>query len=201
MTQNSVFAIRLLEKIGAPLVSAIEAAPPQGDDVETASAQMMAKMLGQAVQISIKLSTTLNAQETEEQADSTRLSMAAIATPLLADFYVKNKRAPEDADIARITKSLEAVIGFADKFTPAADGQSRLTTIDNEIPFFDATQAILTTMQALTPALLAISEFSFGKSDTKAKPCKIYFIKFEEKEIQLQNCEDKIVIEHIVSLE
>ena len=44
-------------------------------------------------------------------------------------------------------------------------------------------------------------DVDFGKSDTKAKPCKIYFIKFEEKEIQLQNCEDKIVIEHIVSLE
>jgi len=165
MPTDSAFAIRLLEKIGAPLVLAIESAPPEGD--ESAAASMMAKMLGQAVQISIKLSTTLNAEETEEQADSTRLSMAAIATPLLADFYKTHKRAPEDADIARITKSLEAVIGFADKFTPAADGQSRLTTIDNNIAFFDPTQAILTTTQALTPALLAISEFSFGKSDTK----------------------------------
>ncbi len=167
MTTDSAFAIRLLEKIGAPLVTAIESAPPTGDSAEIGAAEMMAKMLGQAVQISIKLATTLNAQETEEQADSTRLSMAAIATPLLANFYVQNKRIPEEADVNRIVKSLEAVIGFADKFTPAADGQSRLSTIDDDIAFFDATQAILTTAQALTPALLAISEFSFGKSDTK----------------------------------
>lgn len=167
MPTDSAFAIRLLEKIGAPLVAAIESAPPTGESAEVGAAQMMAQMLGQAVQISIKLSTTLNAEETEEQADSTRLSMAAIATPLLADFYVKNKRVPQEGDISRITKSLEAVIGFADKFTPAADGQSRLTTIDNDIAFFDATQAILTTAQALTPVLLAISEFSFGKTDTK----------------------------------
>lgn len=183
MTQNSVFAIRLLEKIGAPLVAAIESAPPEGDNPEVGAAEMMAKMLGQAVQISIKLSTALQAEETEEQADSTRLSMAAIATPLLADFYVKNKRVPEEADITRMTKSLEAVIGFADKFTPAADGQSRLTTIDNEIPFFDATQAILTTMQALTPALLAISEFSFGQSDTKLM--QEVSTKLEEKAAEL----------------
>lgn len=167
MTTDSAFAIRLLEKIGAPLVAAIESAPPTGDSAEIGAAEMMAKMLGQAVQISIKLATTLNAQETEEQADSTRLSMAAIATPLLANFYVQHKRIPEEADVNRIVKSLEAVIGFADKFIPAADGQSRLITIDNDIAFFDATQAILTTAQALTPALLVISDFSFGKSDTK----------------------------------
>ena len=167
MTQNSVFAIRLLEKIGAPLVAAIESAPPEGENSEVQAAEMMAKMLGQAVLISIKLSGTLNAQETEEQADSTRLSLAAIATPLLAEFYVKNKRVPEDKDILRISKSLEAVIGFADKFTPAADGQSRLTTIDGDIAFYDGTQAILTTMQALTPAVMAISDFSFGQSDIK----------------------------------
>jgi len=63
MPTDSAFAIRLLEKIGAPLVLAIESAPPEGD--ESAAASMMAKMLGQAVQISIKLSTTLNAEETE----------------------------------------------------------------------------------------------------------------------------------------
>ncbi len=183
MTTDSAFAIRLLEKIGTPLVTAIESAPPTGSSAEIGAAEMMAKMLGQAVQISIKLATTLNAQETEEQADSTRLSMAAIATPLLANFYIQNKRVPEEADINRILKSLEAVIGFADKFTPAADGQSRLSTIDNDIAFFDQTQAILTTAQALVPALLAISEFSFGKSDTKLM--QEVAAKLEEKAQQL----------------
>ncbi|WP_350291789.1 DUF4258 domain-containing protein [uncultured Croceitalea sp.] len=41
-------------------------------------------------------------------------------------------------------------------------------------------------------------DVDFGKSDTKAQPCKIYFVNFEEKEIELKNCEKEIVIENIV---
>ncbi|MEM8833695.1 MAG: hypothetical protein AAGB32_04050 [Pseudomonadota bacterium] len=164
MVQKSLFAVRLLDKIGAPLVSAIESAPPEK---ETDAAEMMAKMLGQAVKMSIGLAGALNIEETEEQADSTRLSIAALSTPLLADFYRQHKRVPEEADITRMTKSLEAVIAFADKFTPAAEGQSRLTTIDQDMAFFDETQAVLTSLQALTPVILAVNEFSFGQSEAK----------------------------------
>jgi len=164
MTQKSLFSVRLLDKIGAPLVGAIESAPPEK---ETEAAEMMAKMLGQAVKMSIGLAAALNIEETEEQADSTRLSLAALATPLLADFYRQHKRAPEENDITRMSKSLEAVIGFADKFTPAAEGQSRLSTIDQDMPFFDETQAVLISLQALTPVILAINEFSFGQTEAK----------------------------------
>ena len=164
MVQKSLFAVRLLDKIGAPLVSAIESAPPEK---ETDAAEMMARMLGQAVKMSIGLAGALNIEETEEQADSTRLSIAALSTPLLADFYRQHKRVPEEADITRMTKSLEAVIAFADKFTPAAEGQSRLTTIDQDMAFFDETQAVLTSLQALTPVILAVNEFSFGQSEAK----------------------------------
>ncbi|MEM6810931.1 MAG: hypothetical protein AAF549_00515 [Pseudomonadota bacterium] len=167
MVRKSLFAIRLLEKIGAPLVAAIESAPPEGENSDVAAAEIMAKMLGQAVKMSITLSSTMAVEETEEQADSTRLSLAAIATPLLAGYYRQYKRAPEDADITRMTQSLEAVIGFADKFTPAAEGQSRLSTIDQEVAFFDETQSVLVAMQALTPVVLAINEFSFGQSESK----------------------------------
>ncbi len=38
---------------------------------------------------------------------------------------------------------------------------------------------------------------NFGKSDTKAQSCKTYFVNFEEKEIELKNCETNILIEKI----
>jgi hypothetical protein len=54
---------------------------------------------------------------------------------------------------------------------------------------------------------LYISEFftdgnvDFGKSDTKAQPCKIYFVSFKENELELKNCADKIIIEDIIKKE
>ena len=40
-------------------------------------------------------------------------------------------------------------------------------------------------------------DINFAKSNTKAKPCKIYFINYQNKEIELQNCKDRIIIAQI----
>ncbi len=170
MSLNSKFSIQLLEKIGAPLAAAIESATaldnkPEDSDVE--AAKIMAQLLGQAVQISITLNSSLGLSESEEQADSTRLALAAIAAPMLGNFYKENKRVPADQDIQRIIKSLEAVLAFSDNFTPLAISQSRLTTIDHDAPLLDETQPSLIVMQTLTPVMNAIAEFPFGQSETK----------------------------------
>ncbi|MDT0607475.1 DUF4258 domain-containing protein [Croceitalea rosinachiae] len=34
----------------------------------------------------------------------------------------------------------------------------------------------------------------FGKSDTKSKPCKIYFISNKEQTIKVKNCPDKVEV-------
>ena len=167
MVQSSKFAVQLLEKIGAPLAASIESVAHEGEENDVEAAKTMAQLLGQAVQVSIALNNSLGITETEEQADSTRLALAAIAAPLLGDFYAQNGRVPEDQDIRRIVKSLEAVLAFADNFTPAAEGQSRLSTIDHKKPLFDKTQTSLVVMQALTPAIQAIAEFPFGQSENK----------------------------------
>lgn len=167
MVQNSKFTIQLLEKIGAPLASAIESVPLQGEDNDIEAAKIMAQMLGQAVQVSIALSASMNLTESEEQADSTRLALAALAAPLLGEFYRQNERVAEDQDIKRITKSLESVLAFSENFTPAADNASRLSTIDHDAPLFDTTQVSLVVLQMLTPVIGAIAEFPFGQSETK----------------------------------
>ena len=168
MVENPKFAIKILEKIGAPLAAAIEAVPLKGEDTEVEAAKIMAQMMGQAVQISIALNASLNITESDEgQADSTRLALAALAAPLLADFYRQNERVPEDQDIKRIIKAQEAVLAFAENFSAASEEKSRLTTIDHDAPFFDETQVSLAVLQALTPVIGAIAEFPFGQSETK----------------------------------
>lgn len=167
MAQSSSFTLELLEKIGAPLAAAIESAQPKGDDPDIEAANVMAKMLGQSVQMSITLNATLNVTESEEQADATRLGLAALCAPLIAHFYTQNGRPPEDADIKRMIKAQEAVMAFADNFTPAADGKSRLSTLSHDAPLFDASQVSLVVMQVATPVVEAIAEFPFGQSENK----------------------------------
>jgi len=167
MVQNSKFALRVLEKIGAPLAAALEAHVPDGDDRDVESAKLMAQMMGQAVQISIALNASLNIVENEEQADSTRLALAALSAPLIAEFYRQNGRVPEDQDVKRIIKSQEAVMAFAENFTAADEGKSRLTTIEHDAPLFDQTQMSLVILQTLTPVISAIFEFPFGQSENK----------------------------------
>lgn len=167
MIIQSQFAIKLLEKIGAPLAAAIESVPLEGDDTDMQAAKLMAQMLGQCVQASIALNGSLNAVEDEAQADSTRLALAAVAAPLIANFYRQNARVPEDSDIKKMVKSLEAVLAFAENFTPAEEGKSRLSTIDHEVPLFDTTQSMLVVMQVMTPVISAIAEFPFGQSENK----------------------------------
>jgi hypothetical protein len=167
MVQNSKFTIQLLEKIGAPLAAAIESVPLSGEDQDLQSAKIMAQMLGQAVQVSISLNASFNIVEEEAQADSTRLALASLAAPLLADFYKQNEHVPEDPDIKRLIKSLESVVAFADNFSAAEEGKSRLTTLDHDAPLFDKTQSALVVMQAMGPVMSAIAEFSFGQSEVK----------------------------------
>lgn len=167
MVQNSKFAIKILEKIGAPLAAALESVPLQGEDKDVESAKLMAQMMGQAVQVSIALNNALNVAEDEEQADSTRLALAAVAAPLIAEFYRQNARVPDEQDLKRIVKSQEAVLAFAENFTAADESKSRLTTIDHDAPLFDKTQVSLVVLQALSPVVTAIFEFPFGQSETK----------------------------------
>lgn len=167
MVQNSKFTIQLLDKIGGPLASAIESVAIESEDKEIGAAKLMAQMLGQVVQVSISLNASFNLQEDGAQADSTRLALAALAAPLIADFYREKEHVPEDQDIKSIIKSLESVVAFAENFSPATDEASRLTTIDHDKPLFDKTQSSLVVIQAMVPVINAISEFSFGQSEIK----------------------------------
>ncbi len=168
MNKHPDFTLQALGKIGTPLASAIEAVPLVADDIELEAAKRMAQMLGQVVQMSIGLSGQIATPVDEADADSLRAGTAALSANLLANFYQHHEKLPEEQDISRITKALEAVLAFADNFSAAADqALGRLVTMGGDEIIFDKAQSSLVTLQSLTPVIAAISEFPFGLSETK----------------------------------
>ncbi len=167
MVTNSKFTVQLLEKIGSPLTAAINHVAGEKEELEIEAAKTMAQLLGVATQMSTTLYNSLDIKEEENQFDSTRVALAALVTPLIADFYIQTKQIPAEEDIKRIGQSLEAVISFGENFSPASDHQSRLQTIDHDGVFFDKDQPILVVLQAMVPVINAVEEFSFGQGKKK----------------------------------
>jgi len=168
MTLPALFTLGLLEKIGTPLVSAIESvSATQSEAVEADSSTILAQMLGQAVQMSIGLSPSVEMPADEAEADSARLGLAALAASIIADFYRAHKRVPAEADIGRMVKSLQSVSAFGENFAAAKDQGSRLALLGQDTLLFDVLQVNLVTMQLMTPVMNAIAEFPFGQVETK----------------------------------
>lgn len=167
MTQDPQFTVQLLEKIGGPLVAAINNLLPEGENTEIEAAKIMAQLLGQTTQVSTALYNMLEIKEDDKQADSTRLALAAMVSPLIAESYSHRKQLPTEDSINRIIKSLEALVSFGENFSPAADRQSRLQTIGQDVVLFDKEQASLIMLQAMVPVINAVEEFSFGQGKVK----------------------------------
>lgn len=161
MDQRNAFLLQLLQKLGAPLMAAVNSHAQGADDAK--AAQIMASLLSESVKIGIALSQSMNLKPSDGDADAIRVSLTTIAAGLVAESYRQTGRIPNDAESQRIQKSLEGVIVFADNFAPAAEHAQRLQTLDGTPPFFDAVQTNIYTSHAFLPALAAIAAFSFGQ--------------------------------------
>lgn len=168
MDSRSQFILQLFEKLGAPLLRAINShaasAPDQSGEKD---AQVIAALLSETVKISIAVAQAMNLKPNDGDADAIRVTLASMAGGLVADAYAQSGRLPTDADARRIVQSLESVLAFSDNFAPAAEHAPRLMTLAGTAPFFDPMQANLYAMNALVPAIAAIAEFPFGQSETK----------------------------------
>ncbi len=167
MDQRTEFLLQLLQKLGAPLMQAVNARPGTGDETGQQDATAISSLLSESVKISINLSQAMNLKPEDGDADAIRVALAALAGNLVADSYKQTGRVPADADSRRMTKALEAVIMFADSFAPAGEHAKRLETLDGTPPFFDAAQTNIYAIHALLPVIAVIEEFSFGQQDTR----------------------------------
>jgi hypothetical protein len=163
MDSRTQFLLQLLQKLGAPLMAAVNA----HSGGEEKDAQTLAALLSESVKISIFLSQAMNLKPGDGDADAIRVSLATLGAGLVAESYKASGRLPTDADSRRVSKALESVIVFADNFAPAAEHAQRLKTLDDTPPFFDAVQTDIFAIHAMLPAIAAIGDFSFGQADTK----------------------------------
>ncbi len=166
MDPRTQFLLQLLQKLGAPLMAAVNT-HSQGDASGEKDAGTLAQLLSESVKISIALSQSMNLKPDDGDADAIRVALAALAGGLIADSYKQNGRVPNENEGRRIAKALESVIVFADNFAPAAEHAQRLKTLEGPAPFFDPVQTDLYAMHALVPAIAAISEFSFGQPEPR----------------------------------
>lgn len=164
MDMRNDFLLQLLQKLGAPLMKAVNA---HSSGNQQADAKTLATLLSECVKISISLSQSMNLKVDDGDANAIRVSLASLAAGLVADSYAQKGRYPGDAESQKITTLLQSVIVFADHFAPAQEHASRLKTLDSTPPFFDPVQTNIYAMHALIPVISAIAEFSFGQPETK----------------------------------
>lgn len=165
MDQRSTFLIELLDTLGVPLMGAVQA-HSAADGSPAKDASTLASMLSQSVQLGLSVAQKLDLKEGQGDADAVRLALSAMAGKLVGDTYRQTGRLPAEADTARMTRALEAVLTFADNFTASAEHTARLRSIGGEKPLFDMAQSQIFYLAAMEPVLAAIAEFPFGQNET-----------------------------------
>ncbi len=170
MEQRSAFLLQVLEKLAAPLVAAISevavrqqmAPDPSKHGSMKPEAEQVAGLLTKSTQMSIGLAGLVDMNMPENEADSMRLALTSLASPLIANIYRLAGRSPTDQEIERVTAALNAVISYADGFSPAGDATTRLTNLENDFAPSDPSQVSILYMSALLPAINSVMSYSFG---------------------------------------
>lgn len=158
------FLIQVLDKIGGPLTSAVAAGPAL--ESEAAGAQRLAELLNRSVQLGLSVADQMNVRD-EGQADGVHLSLTAFASPLMAGQYLLSGRVPGDTEIKRLSTALQAVLTFADNFTPAADSTLRIQSTEAGSQPADEAVIYVQTLTAFGPVFQVVNDYAFGKSENK----------------------------------
>ena len=96
MDQRSEFLLELLDKLGAPLMDAMQRSGPS----ELEGAETLAALLGQSVQMGLSLAQKMDLKEEgedkESDSDAVRLSLSAMAGQFVAGSYVRQGHVPTE---------------------------------------------------------------------------------------------------------
>ncbi len=173
MDQKSEYLIQVFEKIGAPILSSIteshdgqdsDAAP---DVLAAQAAQKMAELLARSVKISIDLGKNMDLASTQDQGESLRVALTALAGSLVAGQYKQNGHIPEDNDTTKTVASLQAVMTFSENFTPSPEAIQRLKNLEAQGQQVDEQQTNIQFIHAFLPAIHAVANFSFGEPENQ----------------------------------
>ncbi|MCF8495194.1 MAG: hypothetical protein K9G62_00840 [Alphaproteobacteria bacterium] len=162
MTPRTEHLIRILEKIGLPLMLSAMTVPTESGDAAD-DARTVAALLSRTVQAGIDLGRLTEFSMDGENGDSLRVALAGIAGPLVAALYQKNGAPPDDSDLKKTAGALQAVLSFAQNFEPSQS--IRLEELEARGQAADKDQAGIQYLQAFTPVVDAVAAFSFGRPE------------------------------------
>lgn len=170
MDSRSTFLLQVLEKLASPLVASISEVSvrqmmmpdPSQAGAMRPEAEQVAGLLTKSTQMSIGLADLIDLKLPEGEADSLRLALTSLASPLVANIYRLAGRTPTDAEIDRVMAAMNAVYTYSDNFSPASDANARMAVLDQDFYPSDATQVALQYMSALLPAVNSVMAYSFG---------------------------------------
>ena len=160
MNQRAEYLFQILEKIGAPLLAAAEGTAPS-------SAAIVAELLARSVQTGVELAGIMDIREAGAEGEAIRLALCGLSTPLIAGHYRNTGKVPGENDVKRLVTALSAALTFADNFSPAAENTARLTALEAGVPPADDTQVMIQCLQALTPVVLVVAAYPFGRPEKK----------------------------------
>lgn len=175
METKTAFLLQVLEKLAAPMVAAISEVSvrqslipdPSKPGAMRPEAEQVAGLLTKSTQLSINLANLVDMKADESEADSIRLALTSLASPLMSNVYRLAGRAPTDAEIQRISEAMGAVVSYSDGYRTAADANVRMSQIDADFFPSDDTQVSLLYMSALLPVVNSIMAYSFGQPEKK----------------------------------
>ncbi len=175
MTPRSQFLIQVLEKLASPMVAAISEVSVRNNMIPDTSqkgalkpeAEQVAQLLTKSTQLSIGLSELMDLKVDEKEADSIRLALTSLSSPLIANVYRIAGRVPNDGEMDRVVGALNSVIPFSDQFVTAADVNARMAHMDTDFFPVDSHQITLQYINLLLPAVNSIMAYSFGQPEKK----------------------------------
>ena len=168
MNQRAAYLFQILEKIGAPLLAAAGGVTPSSANENTKSeASVVAELLARSVQAGVELAGVMDIREAGAEGEAIRLALSGLSSPLIAGHYRNTGKVPGEQDVKRMVTALSAALTFADNFSPAAGNTTRLATLEAGMPPADDTQAMIQCLQALTPIVLVIATYPFGRPEKK----------------------------------
>ena len=175
MTPRSQFLIQVLEKLASPMVAAISEVSVRNNMIPDVNergalrpeAEQVAQLLTKSTQLSIGLTGLMDLKVDEKEADSIRLALTSLASPLIANIYRIAGRVPNDGEMDRVVGALNAVMPFSDQFVTAADINARMAHLDTDFFPVDPHQITLQYLNLLLPAVNSIMAYSFGFPEKK----------------------------------
>ncbi len=168
MNQRAEYLLRVLEKIGTPLMASILQAPGRGAaDEAHKDAQRMAELLAKTTQASIEMGQAIDLGALPDGGDSVRVGLAALAGGLIGTHYRQTGKAPADNDLRKMTAALQTVLTYSGNFMPGADAAARLSNLEPMGQASDPQQTSLQYIHALIPVVSAVTSFPFGQPEQK----------------------------------